>query len=195
MNDPLNTGYFSAQELLDLGFAGVGKNTMLARNCTVIGREHIQLGSNTRIDGPTVIVAGKAGVSIGNYVHIGGGCHLAGRDGISMADFSGLSQGVRIYSVTDNYAGGSFTNPTVPAAHLKLISGPVRLEKHVIIGAGSVILPSVTVGEGASVGALSLVNRSLEAWTVNSGVPARKLKARIVIDPDGSIERELLAKC
>ena len=47
-----------------------------------------------------------------------------------------------------------------------------------IIGTQSVILPDVTIGEGSSVGAMSLVNRSLEPWGVYFGVPARRLKER-----------------
>ncbi len=44
------------------------------------------------------------------------------------------------------------------------------------LGTGAVILPGVTIGEGAVVGANSVVTRSVEAYTVVGGVPARKIK-------------------
>lgn len=46
------------------------------------------------------------------------------------------------------------------------------------IGSGSVFLPQVIIGEGSSVGALSLVNKSLDDWGVYFGSPAKKLKRR-----------------
>lgn len=95
-----------------------------------------------------------------------------------MKDFSGLSQGVRIYSGTDDYTGKSLTNPTVPNKYLKIKIAPVLLGKHVIVGSSSVILPGVTIGDGSSVGALSLVTKSLDEWGVYFGAPAKKLKVR-----------------
>ena len=48
------------------------------------------------------------------------------------------------------------------------------LRRQGLAGANSVVLPGAKVGEGATVGALSLVAESLEEWTVNAGVPARR---------------------
>ena len=95
-----------------------------------------------------------------------------------MSDFSGLSQGICIYSGTDDYTGKFLTNPTVPDKYLKVKLAQVILGRHVIVGSGSVILPGVTIGEGSSVGALSLVTKSLDEWGVYFGVPVKKLKAR-----------------
>lgn len=58
--------------------------------------------------------------------------------------------------------------------------GDVTLEPDVWIGTGSVILPNVTVGEGAVVGANSVVTRSVAPYTVVGGVPARKVKDVVV---------------
>lgn len=46
------------------------------------------------------------------------------------------------------------------------------------MGANCVVLPGVTIGEGCTIGALSLVNRDCEPWTVYAGTPARPIKAR-----------------
>ena len=176
--NPFDQGYYGSRELLEFGFKSIGDNVNIAKNCTIIGTENISIGNNVRIDGNVTIVSHSGFLSLGCYIHIGGGCHLACAGGITLKDFSGLSQGVRIYSATDDYSGGSLTNPTVPKKFLDVKAEPVCLEKHVIVGSGSIILPGVTIGEGSSVGALSLVNMSLDEWGVYAGVPPKRLKAR-----------------
>ncbi len=176
--NPFNQGYFESEELRKFGFKSVGENVKIAKNTTIIGLNNISLGNNIRIDGNVVIAAYSGSLTLGNYIHIGGGCYLGCAGGITMGDFSGLSQGISIYSGTDDYTGKSLTNPTVPHKYLKVKLAPVVLGKHVIVGSGSVILPGVTIGEGSSVGALSLVTKSLDEWGVYFGAPAKKLKAR-----------------
>ena len=113
-----------------------------------------------------------------NYIHIGTNSFLACAGGITINDFSALSPGVSIYSVTDDYLGDGLTNPTVPKEFLNVTSSPVVLNKHSLIGSGSILLPGVSIGEGASIGALSLVNKSVAAWGVYVGSPAKRLRAR-----------------
>ncbi|MBA3533867.1 MAG: acyltransferase [Ardenticatenales bacterium] len=54
--------------------------------------------------------------------------------------------------------------------------GPVRIGKNVSIGANVTILPGVVIGDGATVSAMSLVNRDIPAGELWGGVPVRKLK-------------------
>ena len=68
---------------------------------------------------------------------------------------------------------------TVPDKYKKVKVGKVILEKHVIIGSSTVILPKVTLSEGASVGALSLVKEDLDEWSVYSGNPVEKMGRRL----------------
>lgn len=177
-NNPFDPGYFETPELRAMGFAGVGEDIRVARNCTLIGLANITLGNHVRIDGPTVIAAHSGYLRLGDYIHIGGFCYLACGGGIELADFSGLSQGVKIYSVSDDYSGAALTNPTVPKEYLKVASAPVRLGRHVIVGSGSVMLPGADIGAGCSVGALSLVTKPLPEWGVYAGCPARRIGER-----------------
>ena len=55
------------------------------------------------------------------------------------------------------------------------VSG-IKLEDKCQIGMGSVIMPGVTIGEGAIVGANSLVTKNVESWTIVAGQPAKMLK-------------------
>jgi acetyltransferase-like isoleucine patch superfamily enzyme len=54
--------------------------------------------------------------------------------------------------------------------------GPVKICRDVTIGANSTILPGVIIGEGATVSAMSLVNRDVPAGAFVGGVPIRLLR-------------------
>ena len=66
------------------------------------------------------------------------------------------------------------------APYVNSHKGSITLEPDVWIGTGSVILPGVTIGEGAVVGANSVVTRSVPPYTVVGGIPAKKIKDVIV---------------
>jgi acetyltransferase-like isoleucine patch superfamily enzyme len=178
MQNPFYKGFFVSEELVTMGFRCVGKNVKIAKSCTIVGLENISIGCNVQIDENVFIAANKGSLDIGNHVHIGGGSHLNSTGGIKLADFCGLSQGVKIYSVSDDYTGESLTNVTVPEKYKKLTILPVNMERHVLIGTGSVVLPGVTIGMGSAVGALSLVTMSLDEWGVYFGTPAKRINAR-----------------
>ncbi len=178
IDNPFDQGYFNSDDLNKFGFKNIGKNVSVAKNTTIIGLENISIGNNVRIDSGTIIAAKSGFLEIENFVHISAYCHLACKGGIRMKSFSGLSQGVKIYTITDNLSEPVLTNPTTPKKYFKPKVDKVELSKHVIIGTGSVIMPGVTIGEGSAVGALSYVNKSLGSWGIFGGIPAKKLKER-----------------
>jgi galactoside O-acetyltransferase len=173
----LGRQYLPDAQLQAQPFRSLGQNVLIHERANVINLENLSIGDNVRIDADVTILA-SGPVVIGSYVHIGAQCYLAGGAGIDLQDFSGLSQGVKIYSTSDDYSGRHLTNPTVPAAYLGVVRAPVHLCRHVIVGAGSVILPGATLAEGCAVGALSLVRRSTEPWGIYSGTPARRIAER-----------------
>lgn len=161
-----------------MGFASLGENVLISEKSSIYGASRIHLGKNIRIDDFCVISAGENGIYIGNNVHIACYCSLIGKEKITMDDFSGLSSKVSIYSSTDDYSGNALTNPTVADKFTNVISKPVYLGKHVIVGAGSIVLPGVVLDTGVSVGALSLVTKSFEEFLIIGGTPAKILKPR-----------------
>ena len=179
----LNASFLSPAAVDALGFKALGKNVVVHSTAVLVDCGKICLGSNVRID-PYVIISGTGGVVIGSNVHIAAHCSLTGEAEITLGDFSGLSQGVRIFSSSDDYSGHSLTNPTVPASFKRIQSASIQIGRHAIIGSSSVILPGADVTEGVAVGALSMVHNRLEPWSVYSGVPARRL---------GNRSRDLLA--
>jgi galactoside O-acetyltransferase len=176
----IGTNYYSEKELRKLKFLFLGKNVLIKKNVGLYFIENIFIGNNVRIDDNVIIVASnkKNPVKIGNHVHISSNCYLAGSNGIEMNDFNTLAPGVLIFSGSDDYSGKKLTNPTVGKKNIGGKAGKVKICKHVIIGANSVILPKVTIKEGSAVGALSLVNKSLDAWGIYFGSPAKKFKNR-----------------
>lgn len=178
MKNPFNPGYAFSEELRSLGFAHVGENVMVARNCTIIGLENVHIGDNVRIDGYTTISAAGGSCRIGRNIHIGGSGHLACGAGLKIDDFANLSQGVRVYSVSDDYSGAAMTNPTLPTEFTNVTRAPVSIGRHVVLGSGTIVLPGVEIGEGCALGALSLVPNSLDPWGVYAGIPVRRLKDR-----------------
>ena len=76
--------------------------------------------------------------------------------------------------------------PSVPAKYLKVPDeGFVHIKKYCVLGANTVILPNVTIGEGVSTGAMTLIRKDLEEWSIYSGNPARKIGPR---DKEGGMK-------
>jgi dTDP-4-amino-4,6-dideoxy-D-glucose acyltransferase len=103
---------------------------------------------------------------------------LTGAARIELQDFSGLSGRVSVYSSNDDYSGSALTGPTVPDEMRRVENAPVTVGRHVVVGAGSVILPGVSIAEGACVGALSLVKRDVSAFTIVAGHDGRVVGER-----------------
>ena len=96
-----------------------------------------------------------------------------------MKEFSTLSPNVVLSAGSDDYLAGLAT-PLVPKQFKgDFTAGEISIGKHCIIGSGSVILPNISCKDGACVGALTLVNKNLEAWYLYAGIPAKKLKIRV----------------
>lgn len=168
--------FLDSEQLKAFGFKKLGFNVKISDKASIYTPELIEIGDHSRID-DFCVISGR--VVIGRNVHIAVFCNVAGGElGVYMDDFSGLAYGCHVFAQSDDYSGGSLTNPTVPDQYKLETKKPVRLERHVIIGTCSVVVPGVTIAEGSSVGAMSLVTKSTEAWSIYLGNPARRLKAR-----------------
>jgi galactoside O-acetyltransferase len=170
--------YYTEDELKDLGLKSYGTNLLLSKKTSLYNPGNIEIGDNVRIDDFCILSAGTGGISIGSYVHIACYCLLIGTEKITMKDFSGLSSRVSIYSSTDDYSGEYLTNPMIPNEYRNVISKPVTLEKHVIIGASSVILPGITLHEGVAAGGNCLITKSFKPFSILFGSPAKVIKKR-----------------
>lgn len=170
--------FYNIEELKTIGFKFIGKNIKISNKTSIYNPSQISIDDNSRIDDFCILSAGEGGIIIGKNVHIACYCSLIGKDEIILKDFSGLSSRVAIYSSSDDYSGLSLTNPTIPVKYKRIQHGSVILEKHVIIGAGSIILPKVKIGIGSAVGALSLVTKNCDEFGIYIGNPAKFFKKR-----------------
>lgn len=180
VNNLFNPGYYTEEELKASGIKSVGKNVLIAKNCTIVGLHNLTVGDNVRIDSfTTIIISAQGYFNIGSYVHIGGTTTILASSGVVMRDFSCVSHGVKIYTKSDDYSGEFMTNPTVPSHLTNVQCGEVVIGRHAIVGSQSSILPAVKLAEGTAVGAHSLVTKSTTAWAIYAGSPARKIKDRL----------------
>ena len=166
------------QQLYAHGFKSVGRNVRISDKASIYNAANISIGDNVRIDDFVVLSAGSGGITIGSHIHIAVYSSLIGAGAITVCDFANLSSKVSVYSSSDDYSGKTMTNPCIPDEYKRVTHADVTIEKHVIVGCGSVILPGVTLSEGAAIGALSLVNKDCENYTIYAGSPARKIKSR-----------------
>ena len=116
---------------------------------------HIGVGS--RVMSPLTVVRGNS-VSIGKNVVVMNNALFMAAGGVTIEDDVLVANNHDLYD------------------HQILTCKPVVLKRNCWIGAGATILPGVTVGENAVVGAGSVVTRDVEANTVVVGNPARVVK-------------------
>jgi dTDP-4-amino-4,6-dideoxy-D-glucose acyltransferase len=161
-------------------FASRGRGVVVDDLARILGAAQVSLGHMTRVDAFAVISATHP-VSVGVHVHISVGVKIFASGGrVDVGDFAGLSADVKVYTASDDYTNGALTNPTVPRDFRDITSGVVSIGRHAIVGAGSVLLPGVSLGEGSSVGALSLVRENVAPGVVVAGIPAKPIGRRDV---------------
>jgi len=120
----------------------------------------------------------RCGYVIGEQVYVG-------EDVIIIDDLGETRYNLRIgdrASISPRVTFVLHTQPNASriAPYVNSHKGDITVEADAWIGTGSVILPHVTIGEGAVVGANSVVTRSVPPYTVVGGVPAEKIKDVVV---------------
>lgn len=116
-------------------------------------------------------------IKIGNNVAINRGCKLypsmRSDDGyIILEDNVILGPNVTIFSAGHDYS----------LLNLPDNSSPVLIGRFAWVGGNTTILPGVTIGEGAIIGAGSVVTKNIPPYKVAVGNPAKVIKSRILID-------------
>lgn len=157
----------------------VGKNVTIYEQAKLIHPENITLGHHVIIDDFVFIVT-KVPSTIGNYVHIASFTSITGGGSFNIGDYSTLSSGVRIFTGTEDVYGESLLGAAIPAPYRSAIRSSVRIGKHCMIGANTVILPGASIPIGTVVGAMSLVlqDTHLSPWSIYAGCPVRRLRER-----------------
>jgi dTDP-4-amino-4,6-dideoxy-D-glucose acyltransferase len=170
--------FLSVEELAALGFAKFGSDVAISRHAVILRANRLELGDRVRIDAFSVLSTPEAGIQIGSDVHISAYAAILGRARTVIGDFCAISVRATILTSNDDYSGASLVGAGVPEPYRVSQSAPVTIEDHVVIGAGSIVLPGITIHSGSAVGALSLVTETVSELTIVAGVPARPIKHR-----------------
>ncbi|MBP6754579.1 MAG: acyltransferase [Bacteroidia bacterium] len=154
-------------------------------------RKYLSIGEYGIINANFIFETNKGEIVIGDNVHIGGATFIS-RTKITVKDDVTMAWGITIYDhnshsvfweerKNDNkqcyHDYISFNgNNIVNKDWSNVISKEIIIESKVWIGFDVVILKGVKIGEGAVVGARSVVSKDVPAWTVVAGNPARVVK-------------------
>jgi acetyltransferase-like isoleucine patch superfamily enzyme len=112
-------------------------------------------------------------LTIGKRVFIGQGSHLSVMRPMAIGDNCLI--GAYCYLLTNNHR---FDLRTVPIRDQDYVKKPLTLKEDVWVGAHSVLMPGITVGKGAIIGAGSVVTKSVGDYEIWGGVPAKKIGDR-----------------
>lgn len=141
------------------------------------------LGAGVEIE-PGVHFGFPSRIRIGDYVHIEPRGFLEGKGGLEIEDHVIIAPEVVILTSLHRYKEAHM----VPYDQIDLLK-PVKIERCVWIGMRAMILPGVTIGEGAIIGAGALVTKSCGPGTILGGNPAVKIGER-----DMNVYYDLLEK-
>ena len=106
-------------------------------------------------------------IKLGKNVFINACCRFQDQGGITIGDGTLVGHNVTIATLNHDY------NPNNRAS---ITPKPVKIGKNVWIGSDSTILPGVEIGDGAIIGAGSVVTKSIPANTIAAGNPARIIR-------------------
>lgn len=107
---------------------------------------------------------GKMTVGMDTVVNFG--CYLDNRRGIYIGNNVGIAHNTRIYTLGHDLSDPKFSTK----------GAPVAIKDNVFIFSNVLIMPGVTIGEGAIVLAGSVVTKDVEPWTIVGGNPAKKIR-------------------
>lgn len=168
--------YLTQDELEAMGLKLLGKNVKISDKASIYNPEQLEIDDNSRID-DFCVVSGV--VKIGKYNHITPMCLVAGGEkGIYLNDFCTLAYGVKIFAQSDDYSGASMVNSMIPKLYKNETIDMVVINRQVIIGTNSIVMPGVVIAEGCAIGAMTLVTKSTDEWGVYFGCPAKRIKDR-----------------
>lgn len=165
--------HYTADELRGLGIE-VGRDVMVSRRVAFYAVGEMAFGDFTRIDDGCILTGS---VRLGRRIHLAPYCILYGKAGIEVGDYSGFGVYTVMHSESDDYSGESMFGPCVPDRYQPgKVRAAIRIGRAVLGGARCTFLPGVRVGDGACIGAHSLVKGDCEADHLYAGVPARRVR-------------------
>ncbi|MEM9072867.1 MAG: acyltransferase [Myxococcota bacterium] len=163
------TGQWTPDEL-----ARCGADCVFETGVLIFHPDRVHVGDNVYVGHQTILKGYYQGdLHIGDGSWIGQQCFLHAAGDLRIGRNVGVGPGVRIITSRHVEAGRE-----VPILHSPLEFAPVFIDDDVDLGVGAIVLPGVTIGRGAQIGAGAVVAASIPSYTVAAGVPARVLRER-----------------
>jgi acetyltransferase-like isoleucine patch superfamily enzyme len=132
----------------------------------------VRVGKRTYFSRDVVILSPR-NVKIGSDVTINVGCRLDGNGGLDIGDFSMFGTNVTVLT-----AGHKFDDVDIPMKSQGNWTKKTTIGSDVWVGNNAVIMPGVVLGDGAIVGANSVVSKDVKPFNVVAGSPAKVIKIR-----------------
>lgn len=157
----------------------MGKNVLIDVGVYLYGTKNISIGDYVWIDASCRIEAVLGKVKIGKRVHIAPYAIIAAREPVIIKDYAAVGAGAKIYANSEHpIAGKRMSGPMIPEAYKAFHSKKIVLEKDSCVGTGSVLLPGAYIGEGAVIGANTVVSKEIQPYDIVAGSPARLIGKR-----------------
>lgn len=163
------------------------KSTVLhstARIFNILGDVNsITIGAFTHIRGELLTFRHGGKINIGHYCYIGEGTRIWSGKDIVIGDRVLIAHNVNIFDnlthPTNTKARHEHYKTIITSGHpskIDLSEQPVVICSDAWIGCMSIVLPGVTIGEGAIVGAGSVVTKDVPPYTIVAGNPAKIIR-------------------
>lgn len=132
----------------------------------------VRFGDKVTLNRYAYVQGGEGGVRLGNRVEINNFSIVNGTGGVDIGDDTLVGPGVRIISYQHQTAIGKTIREQ------PVVAKPIRIGRDVWLGANSVILAGVSIGDGAIVAAGAVVREDVPTLAMVAGVPATIKKIR-----------------
>jgi len=127
-----------------------------------------RIARNCRVDAARIWLPWN--LEMGEWSVIGGSAEIYNLAPVEIGANSVVSQRAYLCTATHDHSRADFP----------LYSQPIIVESSAWIAAGAFVAPGVRIGEGAVVGAYSVVTKDIPAWMVCAGNPCRAIKSRVL---------------
>ena len=153
-----------------------GEGVRLYPLCKIIRAENAELDNHCKIFDHVFIDAGES-LKIGKYSILTWYVLIEGRAKTRIGDRVFLGPGTKLLTSTYKI-NGFYTVEHLPEGCQETDYGDIEINDDAYLGANCTVMPGVKIGEGAVVGANSLVTRDLDPWTIYVGAPCKAIGKR-----------------
>lgn len=171
----------------------MGKGVRIDSGVIIRGNpRNLEIGDFAYID-TSVHLELYAPLRIGRYVHLTPNVYIQSGDEVTIGDFACIANNTRIYSSSNTHKAPdgrekdillSMSSAAPPAVQY-VETGPVVIEEYAFVGMNCAILPGVTIGKGAVIGAGSVVAKDIPPYAIAVGIPAKSIRQRTVPSNEG----------